>query len=50
MTAGTAPEFLGELRRDGSSAQTYNHYLKAVKQFSRWLVRERRTPWPLCRD
>jgi len=37
-------EFLGQLRRDGLSAQTYNHYLKAAKQFTRWLVRDRRTP------
>ena len=36
-------EFLGQLRRDGLSAQTYNHYLKAAKQFTRWLVRDRRT-------
>ena len=34
----------GQLRRDGLSAQTYNHYLKAAKQFTRWLVRDRRTP------
>src|SRR5262245_41900096 len=37
-------EYLGELRRHGRSAQTYNHYLKSAKQFSRWLVRDRRTP------
>ena len=37
-------EFLGQLRRDGLSAQTYNHYLTAIKQFTRWLVRDRRTP------
>ncbi len=43
ITATSALEFLGDLRRKGRSAQTYNHYLKAIKQFSRWLVRERRT-------
>ena len=32
------------MRRDGLSAQTYNHYLKSAKQFTRWLVRDRRTP------
>jgi hypothetical protein len=37
-------EFLGRLRRRGLSAQTYNHYLKAAKQFTRWLVRDQRTP------
>jgi len=44
ITAGSTLEFLGDLRRDGLSAQTYNHYLKSAKQFSRWLVRDRRTP------
>jgi integrase len=43
ITANTALEFLGDLRRRGRSAQTFNHYLKAAKQFTRWLVRERRT-------
>jgi integrase len=42
VTAHSALEFLGSLRRDGLSAQTYNHYLKTAKQFTRWLVRERR--------
>jgi integrase/recombinase XerD len=44
VSAGGALEFLGQLRRDGLSAQTYNHYLKAAKQFTPWLVRDRRTP------
>ena len=44
MTAGGVLEFLGQLRRDGLSAQTYNNHLTAIKQFSRWLVRDRRTP------
>ena len=44
ISAGGTVEFLGQLRRDGLSAQTYNHYLKAAKQFTRWLVRDRRTP------
>ncbi len=44
ITASGALEFLGELRTQGRSAQTYNHYLKAIKQFTRWLVRDRRTP------
>ena len=44
ITADSALEFLGGLRRQGLSAQTYNHYLKAAKQFTRWLVRDRRTP------
>jgi hypothetical protein len=44
ITAGGVLEFLGQLRRDGLSAQTYNNYLTAIKQFTRWLVRDRRTP------
>ena len=42
ITASGAHEFLGQLRRDNRSAQTYNHYLKSAKQFTRWLVRDRR--------
>jgi site-specific recombinase XerC len=42
ISASGALEFLGQLRRDGLSAQTYNHYLKSAKQFTRWLVRDRR--------
>ena len=34
--------FLGDLRAKGRSAQTYNHYLKSIKHFTRWLERERR--------
>jgi integrase/recombinase XerD len=41
ISAGGALEFLGE--QNGKSAQTYNHYLKAAKQFTRWLVRDRRS-------
>ena len=44
ITADSALHFLGNLRRQGRSAQTYNHYLKSIKQFTRWLVRDRRTP------
>lgn len=40
--AHSALEYLGERRRGGWSAQTYNHYLKAVKSFTRWLLREKR--------
>jgi len=35
--------FLGELRESGLSVQTCNHYLSALRQFVRWLVRNRRT-------
>ncbi|MCX7429186.1 MAG: tyrosine-type recombinase/integrase, partial [Planctomycetia bacterium] len=47
ISASGVLEFLGQLRRDGLSAQTYNHYLKSVKQFTRWLVRDRRAPTDL---
>ncbi len=43
ITADGTLDFLGQLLRDGSSPQTYNHYLRAAKQFTRWLVREQRT-------
>ena len=42
ISASGALDFLGELRDVGKSAQTYNHYLKSAKQFTRWLVRDRR--------
>ena len=35
---------MSHLRDEGLSAQTCNHHLKAAKQFTRWLVRDRRTP------
>jgi len=34
--------FLGELADKGLSAQTRKHYLRAIKQFTRWLQRHRR--------
>lgn len=43
IAANGALEYLGDLRRIGRSAQTYNHYLKSAKSFTRWLVRDRRT-------
>lgn len=39
-----ALEYLADLQRAGRSAQTRNHYLKSVKSFTGWLVRERRAP------
>ena len=44
IDAGSTLQYLADLRRSGRSAQTYNHYLKSTKQFTRWLVRDRRTP------
>ena len=34
--------FLAELRSNGISIQTSNHYMRAIKQFTRWLVLDRR--------
>ena len=42
ITAADVIKFLGELRAKGRSAQTYNHYLKSIKHFMRWLEREQR--------
>ena len=42
ISASAALDFLGGVRTRGRSAQTYNHYLKSAKQFTRWLVRDRR--------
>lgn len=43
ISATDALNFLGAQREAGKSAQTYNHYLKSAKQFTRWLVRDRRS-------
>jgi len=42
LSASRVQKFLADLRADGRSIQTSNHYLRAIKQFSRWLVRDRR--------
>jgi integrase len=34
--------FLAQLRAGGTSTQTSNHYLRAIKQFAHWLVKDRR--------
>jgi site-specific recombinase XerD len=34
--------FLADLRRQDIATQTSNHYLRAIKQFARWLVLDRR--------
>ncbi len=42
INAGRVQESLAELRAEGRSAASSNHYLRAIKMFTRWLVRERR--------
>ena len=43
IQASRVQGFLADLRKSGTSQQTMNHYLRAVKQFSRWMVRDHRT-------
>ncbi len=42
LRASRVQEFLGEERSAGMSAQTATHYVRNVRQFSRWLVRNLR--------
>ena len=42
ITDSATQRHLAELRSDGLSIQTSNHYLRAIKQFTRWLVRDHR--------
>ncbi len=43
LSAGEVIKCLADLRASGLAIQTSNHHLRAIKQFSRWLVRNRRT-------
>ncbi len=42
LAAAAVEEKLAELRKGGLSVQTSNHYLRAIRQFSRWLYRHKR--------
>jgi len=42
LSASAVQTAIGELHRAGRSLQTCQHYLRAVKQFSRWLKRDGR--------
>jgi integrase/recombinase XerD len=42
INSASALRYLAELRENGRSAQTYNHYLRAIKKFTRWMVRDQR--------
>lgn len=44
IAAGGVLNYLADLQDQGRSAQTRNHYLKSIKAFTNWLVRDRRTP------
>ena len=48
ITASKVMNYLHEMRADtqaqrGISAQTFNFYLQAIKQFCRWMIKDRRT-------
>jgi site-specific recombinase XerD len=43
ISATAVASYLATLRDNGRSIQTNNHYLRAVKQFTRWLHRDRWT-------
>ena len=43
LSASQVQGSLARLKDGGLSQQTANHYLRAIKQFTRWLVRDRRT-------
>ena len=42
ISASRVQGFLGDLRREGFGIGTSNHYLRAMKMFTRWLVKDRR--------
>lgn len=42
LSASAVQAFLSEKRREGFSINSINHYQRAIKMFSRWLIRDRR--------
>jgi integrase len=42
VSASRVQAFLADLREEGRSMASSNHYLRAMKMFTRWLVRDRR--------
>jgi hypothetical protein len=42
LSASRVQAFLADLREEGKSIQTSNYYLRSIKQFTRWLVKDRR--------
>jgi integrase len=45
LSASRVQAYLADLReKENKSTQTSNHYLRAIKQFTRWLVKDRRAP------
>ena len=44
ITAGRVESYLADQRRGGMSMASSNHYLRAIKSFAGWLVKDRRAP------
>jgi len=45
ISASRVERSLADLKKSlGRSQQTVNHYLRAIKQFTRWLLRDKRSP------
>ena len=44
ISASRVQAFLSDLRAKGRSVGSSNHYLRAIKMFTRWLVKDRRSP------
>ncbi len=38
ISASSVQGYLAQLRADGKSSSSSNHYLRAVKSYTRWLV------------
>jgi len=42
FSASRVQTYLADLRKSGRSVQTSNHYVRAIKQFTKWMVLDRR--------
>jgi integrase len=45
LSPSTIQAFLASLKKDGRSNSSCNHYLRAIKMFCNWLVKDRRIPF-----
>lgn len=51
LTPSAVQAAIGQVQKSGRSLQTCTHHLRAIKQFSAWLVRDGRAvsdPWLIC--
>ena len=44
LTDAAVMSAIGTMRTGGAGLQTCNHYIRGIKQFSRWLKAQKRTP------